>query len=95
MGYIDEFDEKTATIRVLLYLYENPNSGITKVIKEAGAGQKAVYSAIEFLMKCGLIMKSRSSSFPYNPLFSLTDRGASVAKHLVEIRKILENKEDE
>jgi len=63
MSKIDEFDEKTATVRVLLFLYKNPNSGITKVIRETRAGQKAIYSAIEFLMKCDLIKKSRSSTF--------------------------------
>lgn len=89
MSKIDEFDEKTATVRVLLFLYKNPNSGITKVIRETRAGQKAIYSAIEFLMKCDLIKKSRSSTFPYNPLFSLTDKGRRVAEHLVEIEKIL------
>jgi len=40
-------------------------------------------------MKLGLIEKRRSSSFPYNPLFSLTDKGQRVAEHLVEIEKIL------
>ena len=89
MSKIDEFDEKTATVRVLLFLYRNPNSGITKVIRETRAGQKAIYSAIEFLMKCDLIKKSRSSTFPYNPLFSLTEKGMKVAEHLAEIEKIL------
>jgi len=90
MTLIDEFDEKTATIRVMLYLYRNPNSGITKIIREAGAGQKAAYSAVDFLMKLGLIKKRRSSSFPYNPLFSLTDKGIEVAKHLVEVKRLIE-----
>jgi len=48
MTLIDEFDEKTATIRVMLYLYRNPNSGITKIIREAGAGQKLLTQPLIF-----------------------------------------------
>jgi len=88
--HISEFDKRSATIRVLLYLLENKRVGITKIIKEIDAGQKAVYSSIEFLKKINLIKVEKNPNFPGNPLYILTEKGLKVAEHLAEVKKILE-----
>ena len=46
---LDEFDELTAVIRLMIYLYKHPDSNTTKILKSSSAGQKAFYSAKKFL----------------------------------------------
>ena len=91
MDRIDEFDELTAVIRLILYLYKHPCSNTTRILKSSSAGQKAFYSAKKFLEENGLLEIETSQKLPYNPLYSLTDKGKKIAEHLSEIEKILTN----
>ena len=88
---LDEFDELTAVIRLMLYLYRHPNSNTTKILKSSTAGQKAFYSAKKFLDENGLLETKIQPNLLYNPLYSLTEKGKKIAEHLVEIEKILES----
>lgn len=83
---IDEFDELTAVIRLLLFLYTHPNSKTTKILKSSAAGQKAFYSAKQFLDENGLLEIDRSTGAP---IYSLSEKGKKIAEHLVDIEKIL------
>jgi predicted transcriptional regulator len=83
---IDEFDELTAVIRLILFLNKNPNSKTTKILKGSVAGQKAFYSAKQFLDDNGLLAVDMSTGAP---LYSLSEKGKKVAVHLVEVEKIL------
>ncbi len=82
----DEFDELTAVNRLILYLYKHPNSKTTKILKSSASGQRAFYSAKQFLDENGLLDIDMSSGAPK---YSLSDRGKKVAEHLAEIEKIL------
>jgi hypothetical protein len=88
---LDEFDELTAVIRLTIYLYKHPNSNTTKILKSSAAGQKAFYSAKNFLEENELLEISIQPNLPYNPLYSLSDKGKTIAEHLIEIEKILES----
>ena len=83
---IDEFDELTAVIRLILFLYKHPNSKTTKILKSSAAGQKAFYSAKQFLDENGLLDVDMSTGAP---LYSLSLKGKKMAEHLVEVEKIL------
>ena len=83
---IDEFDELTAVIRLILFLYKQPNSKTTKILKNSVAGQRAFYSAKQFLDENGLLEVDISTGAP---LYSLSEKGKKIAKHLAEIEKIL------
>ena len=83
---IDEFDELTAVIRLILFLYKYPNSKTTKILKSSVAGQRAFYSAKQFLDDNGLLAVDMSSGAS---LYSLSEKGKKVAGHLAEVEKIL------
>ena len=87
----DEFDELTAVIRLIIYLYNHPGSTTTRILKSSTAGQKAFYSAKKFLEENGLLEVKIEQSLLYSPLYSLSERGKKIAEHLTEIEKILEN----
>ena len=83
---IDEFDELTAVNRLILFLYKHPNSKTTKILKSSTAGQKAFYSAKQFLDENGLLEVDMSTGAP---LYSLNEKGKKIAEHLVKIEEIL------
>jgi predicted transcriptional regulator len=89
MTKINEFDELTAVIRLMIYLYKNPNSNTTRILKSSSAGQKAFYSAKKFLEENGLLEIKVQQNLPYNPLYSLNEKGKKIAEHLVHIEKLL------
>jgi predicted transcriptional regulator len=86
---LDEFDELTAVIRLMIYLYKHPSANTTRILKSSAAGQKAFYSAKKFLEENGLLETTIQKDLPYNPLYSLNDKGKKIAEHLVEIERIL------
>jgi predicted transcriptional regulator len=86
---IENFDELTATTRVILYLYKHPKSGITAVIKNAGVGQKAAYAAKNWLEENGLLLVGKKETLPYTPVLSLNEKGRKIGDHLAEIEKLL------
>jgi hypothetical protein len=86
---IDEFDELTAVIRLMIYLYKNPNSNTTRILKSSSAGQKAFYSAKKFLEENGLLETKIQQNLPYNPLYSLSAKGKKIAEHLAETERLL------
>jgi hypothetical protein len=90
LSKIDELDELTAVIRLMLFLYKHPCSKTTKILKSSNAGQKAFYSAKKFLEENNLLEVTIQPNLPYNPLYSLSDKGRRIADHLFEIEKILE-----
>jgi len=87
---LDEFDELTAVIRLAIYLYKNPGSNTTRILKSLSAGQKAFYSAKKFLEENGLLETNTQQNLPLSPLYSLSEKGKRIAKHLIEIEKILD-----
>ncbi len=84
---MDEFDELTAVNRLILYLYKHPNSKTTKILKNSTAGQKAFYSAKQFLHQNGLLQTDMTTGAP---IYSLSEKGQKIAEHLEEIQKLLE-----
>jgi hypothetical protein len=87
----ERFDELTAIIRFLLYIKRHPNTGITDIIKGAQAGQRAIYSAKKYAQENKLVDITMRTESPYGPIYRLNEKGKTVADHLEEIQKILDN----
>ena len=86
----DRFDESRAVARVMLFLEKHPKSNISTIINNVTAGQRAVYSAKEFLETNNLLEIEVNTTLPYNAIFSLNAKGQKIAQHLEEIQKLLE-----
>ena len=91
MPAIDRFDELTGSIRLILFLYSNPDSNVSTIITKSNVGQKAIYSAKKFLEENNLLAIKRNKTLPYNPLYSLSEKGKTIAKHLLAVEEILNN----
>jgi Transcriptional regulators len=87
---LDQFDKLTSSMRVTLYLYRNPKSGITAIINGTGLDQKAVYHVTDFLEENKLLSFNKKEKPPYSPVLSLNEKGKMVAEHLAEVEKIFE-----
>lgn len=88
---LDNFDELTAVIRVILFLKKHPKANISTIISNVTAGQRAVYSAKKYLQDNSLLEIETKTTLPYNDIFSLNEDGQKIAEHLEEIQKILEH----
>ncbi|MDR2699257.1 MAG: winged helix-turn-helix transcriptional regulator [Nitrososphaerota archaeon] len=89
MMLLEEFDKATI-IRVTLFLLKNPHSHITKIINHTNGKQKAVYTAIAALNKAQYLNKTQNTIFPYNPEYTLTEKGEQLAKILITLKEFME-----
>jgi DNA-binding MarR family transcriptional regulator len=83
------FDKLTSSIRVTIYLYKHPKSGISAIIKNAEVDQKAVYAVKDWLEENKLLIVGKKESLPYSPVLSLNEKGKKIAEYLLEIEKLL------
>jgi Fe2+ or Zn2+ uptake regulation protein len=84
--------EQKGGIKILLYLAEHGKTGSTELLHQLHAqkvGQRAYYTALNRLLKVGLIKEERSGD-SYTRDLSVTDTGQNVAMHLREIIKIIQ-----
>ena len=86
---LDRFDKLTSSIRVTLYIYRNPKSGITAIINGTGLDQKAVYHVTDFLEENNLLMVDKKEKPPYSPVLSLNEKGKKLAEYLTGVEKVL------
>jgi len=77
------------TSKVILYLHEKKEAKLTTIMKGIPVGQKALYTTISTLTELQLTEEKTSKDFPFTRNFILTQKGQEIAKHLVEIEKIL------
>jgi DNA-binding MarR family transcriptional regulator len=87
---LGQFDKLTSSIRVTLYLYKNPKSGISAIIKGADVDQGSAYAVKDWLEKNGFLVIGKKETLPYSPVLSLNEKGKELAEHLMEIEKIVE-----
>ncbi len=87
---LGQFDKLTASIRVTLYLYKNPKSGMSAIIKNAEVDQSSAYAVKDWLEKNNLLVIGKKETLPYSPVLSLNEKGKKMAEHLIEIEKIVE-----
>jgi DNA-binding MarR family transcriptional regulator len=87
---LGQFDKLTASVRVTLYIYRNPKSGMSAIIKGADVDQSSAYAVKEWLEKNNLLLTEKKETLPYSPVLSLNDKGKKLAEHLAEIEKIIE-----
>ena len=87
---LGQFDKLTASIRVTLYLYKNPKSGMSAIIKNAQVDQGSAYAVKDWLEKNGFLVIGKKETLPYSPVLSLNEKGKKLAEHLMEIAKIIE-----
>jgi len=81
--------EQEGAIEFLLYLHKKEKVKVSDALHDLEVGQSALYTALNKLMKAGLITETKSERFPFPRFFTLTDKGRRVAEHLVEISRIL------
>jgi DNA-binding MarR family transcriptional regulator len=87
---LGQFDKLTASIRVTLYLYKNPKSGMSAIIKNADVDQGSAYAVKDWLEKNDFLVVGKKETLPYSPVLSLNEKGLKMAEHLIEIEKIIE-----
>jgi DNA-binding MarR family transcriptional regulator len=88
---LGQFDKLTASIRVTLYLYKNPKSGMSAIIKNAQVDQGSAYAVKDWLEKNNFLVIGKKETLPYSPVLSLSEKGKKLAEHLMEIEKIVES----
>jgi DNA-binding HxlR family transcriptional regulator len=85
--------ERTAAIRIILYLYKNvdrPNGVyLTELIRGIKASSDTIMLTMNTLLKNGLIKDYYEESHPYKRIFNLTELGLSVAKPLAAVDRAL------
>jgi len=89
--------ERTAAIRILLYLYENfdRKEGVylTELIRKVQASSDTIMLTLSTLLKNGLINDEYTKEYPYKRIFSLTALGLEVAKPLAAVDQALHSQE--
>ena len=84
-----EILQKSRAIEVLTNLYRKKEAGLVEIVNLSGGSTSVVNNRLLELKAAGLISEEREAKFGGRRLFSLTVEGKKVAKHLVEIEKIL------
>ena len=82
--------EKAAALQILAYLNKKGEASRTDLRQNIDAAIKTIYSTLRVLMKLSLIEEISLERFPFTVKIRLTEKGQSIAEHLVEIEKILE-----
>ena len=78
-------------IKILLYLYEEGASSITRTLRGANIGHTTLYSALIVLKEFKLITEERQG---WTRILRLTPLGMKIAKKLSEADDILSNRDD-
>ncbi len=85
--------ERTAAIRILLYLYDNVDRPdgvyLTEIIRHVVASSETIMLTIDTLLKHGLIKDEYKKEYPFKRMFMLTDLGLEVAKPLAAVDNAL------
>ena len=91
--------ERTAAIRIILYLYNNQdrNEGVhlTEVIRNVIASSDTIQLTLDFLLKNGLVIDQRATVYPHKRYFRLTELGLEVAKPLSDADSALRSRTDQ
>ena len=82
--------EKSHSASILIALYENGKLFYSQLLKVLGHGGGTISSTIEYLKNLGLIIDEVEDKFGGRRYLYLTEKGKKVAKHLIEIKKIME-----
>ncbi|MDR0470588.1 MAG: hypothetical protein LBH79_02535 [Nitrososphaerota archaeon] len=91
MVSLAEFDEKTGALRVTIFLYNHPGVHITKIINASGVKQKTAYAVLNLLKNAVMLDITKNPEFPYNPIYTLNQKGKQLGKLLVEAQALLES----
>jgi DNA-binding HxlR family transcriptional regulator len=85
--------ERTAAIRIILYLYENtdrPNNVfLTEIIRNVIASSDTIILTLNSLLKYKIIEDEYTKVYPYKRMFTLTEYGLEIAKPLAEADRAL------
>ncbi len=86
--YRIRFLEKRGALQTLLALLGG-SLPLIELKKQVNCSGTALYSAIEDLMKLGLIKEEREDAFPRRRILTLTDKGRKIANALAQIEEEL------
>jgi DNA-binding HxlR family transcriptional regulator len=85
--------EKTAAVRIILYLYDNMDRAdkvfLTEIIRNVVASSDTIILTLNSLLKYNIIKDEYTKMYPYKRMFTLTALGLDVAKPLAEVDRAL------
>ena len=85
--------ERTAAIRIILYLYGNMDRPdkvfLTEIIRNVVASSDTIILTLNSLLKYKIIKDEYTEVYPYKRMFTLTELGLVVAKPLAEVDRAL------
>ncbi len=85
--------EKIGVLQILSYLSKMKSAKRKDLKENVKAVSETIYSALEILRRLGLVEEFVSHSFPKTTEVYLTEKGAIVARRLVEIEDVLKAEE--
>ena len=81
--------EKAHSASILIILYREGRLFYSQLLKLLGHGGGTVSATLEYLKNLGLIIDEVENKFGGKRYLSLTEKGKKIAKHLIEIEKIM------
>jgi len=84
-----EILQKSRAIEVLANLYKKKEAGLVEIVDLCGGSTSVVNNRLLELKAAGMISEEKEAKFGGRRLFRLTAEGMKVAKHLIEIEKVL------
>ena len=81
--------QKSRAIEVLTNLYRKKEAGLVEIVNLCGGSTSVVNNRLLELKAADLISEEKEAKFGGRRLFKLTAEGKKVAKHLIEIEKVL------
>lgn len=81
--------QKSRAIEVLVNLHKKKEAGLVEIVNLCGGSTSVVNNRLLELKAAGLISEEKEAKFGGRRLFKLTADGKKVAKHLIEIEKVI------
>jgi len=85
--------EKIAALQILSYLHKSKSAKRTDLKENVKAVSETIYSALKVPRQLGLVEESVTQSFPKTTKVYLSEKGATVARRLVEIEEVIDDDE--
>jgi len=85
--------EKTGSIRILIFIYQNSDReqgvSLSEVIRGVVASSDTIQKTVDYLISNGLIKDEYTKVHPYKRILTLTALGLEIAKPLADIEHAL------
>ncbi len=88
---LKHLEKPTGTLTILLCLYGEESLTLSELKAKGGLNLSVLYNSIAKLEEMEIVSEEKREKFPFIRRFRLTNKGRKVAKHLLEIEKILQD----